>query len=154
TPKNTGRSNSTTAEEQAVAEAKAMWQNKRDRKYAESIADAQEELIRPMLAYDFEKRKDKNVMYPAFVQPKLDGVRSLAYWHGDRIELLSRNGKSWRAVGTVEHIATALEQFLPRELILDGEIYAHGETFQQTTRLVKKYRQGESEKLLLHVYDI
>src|SRR5690554_549977 len=47
TPKNVGRSNATTADEQAVAEAKAMWQNRRDRKYAESIKEAQEELIRP-----------------------------------------------------------------------------------------------------------
>src|SRR5690606_22594103 len=109
TPKNTGRSNATTAEEQAVVEARAMWQNKRDRKYAESIADAQEELIRPMLAYDFEKRKVKNVTYPAFVQLKLDGVRALACWDGDRIELLSRHGKSWRVVGTVEHIVKGHE---------------------------------------------
>jgi len=154
TPKNVGRANATTAEEQAVVEAKAMWQNKRDRKYAESVADAQAELIRPMLASDFEKRKDKGVMYPAFVQPKLDGVRALAFWDGGRVEVMSRSGKSWRDIGTVEHIATALESILPEERIFDGEIYAHGETFQQTTRLVKKYRAGESEKLLFHVYDV
>lgn len=154
TPKNVGRANATTAEEQAVVEAKAMWQNKRDRKYAESVADAQAELIRPMLASDFEKRKDKGVMYPAFVQPKLDGVRALAFWDGGRVEIMSRSGKSWRDIGTVEHIAAALESILPEERIFDGEIYAHGETFQQTTRLVKKYRAGESEKLLFHVYDV
>jgi len=154
TPKNVGRANATTAEEQAVVEARAMWQNKRDRKYAESVADAQEELIRPMLASDFEKRKDKGVLYPAFVQPKLDGVRALAFWDGGRVEVMSRSGKSWRDIGTVEHIAAALEGILPEERIFDGEIYAHGETFQQTTRLVKKYRAGESEKLLFHVYDV
>lgn len=154
TPKNVGRSNATTAEEQAVVEAKAMWQNRRDRKYAESVAEAREELIRPMLAGDFEKRKNRNVTYPAFVQPKLDGVRAIAFWDGDTVEIMSRNGKSWRDIGTVEHIARALERFLPRHILLDGEIYAHGETFQQTTRLVKKYRPGESEKLLLHVYDV
>lgn len=154
TPKNVGRANATTAEEQADLEAKAMWQKRRDRKYAESVADAQEELIRPMLAYDFEKRKAKNVVYPAYVQPKLDGVRALAFWNGNDLEIMSRNGKSWRDIGTVEHIATALERFLPKDTLFDGEIYAHGETFQQTTRLVKKYRPGESEQLLLHVYDI
>lgn len=154
TPKNVGRSNATTAEEQAVVEAKAMWQNKRDRKYAESIEDAQEELIRPMLASDFEKRKDKNMSYPAFVQPKLDGVRALAYWDGDQVEIMSRSGKSWRDIGTVEHIAKALERVMPQNYLFDGEIYAHGETFQQTTRLVKKYREGLSEQLYFHVYDV
>lgn len=154
TPKNVGRSNATTAEEQALVEAKAMWQFKRDRKYAESIADAQAELIRPMLASDFEKRKGKNVTYPVLVQPKLDGVRALAFWNGDYLEMISRSGKSWRDLGTVEHIAAALEAFMPPNVLLDGEVYAHGETFQQTTRLVKKYRPGESERLRLHVYDI
>lgn len=33
TPKNVGRSNETTAEEQARLEAKSMWQKKRDHKY-------------------------------------------------------------------------------------------------------------------------
>lgn len=154
TPKNVGRSNATTAEEQAVVEAKAMWQNRHDRRYSESVEEAMQERIRPMLATDFAKRKDKNVTYPAYVQPKLDGVRALAFWQDGQIELMSRNGKSWREVGTVEHIATALERFLPKNTLLDGEIYAHGETFQQTTRLVKKYRAGESEQLFLHPYDI
>ena len=154
TPKNVGRSNATTAEEQAAVEAKAMWQNKLDRKYARSVSEAQAELIRPMLASHFEKRKSKNVTYPAFVQPKLDGVRALAFWNDDRMELLSRSGKSWRDVGTVEHIAKSLGAFLPQDTLLDGEVYAHGETFQQTTRLVKKYREGESEQLRFHVYDV
>ena len=157
TPKNVGRSNATTAEEQAVVESLAMWQKKRDRKYAESITAAQEELVRPMLALDFEARKDKKqngVTYPAFVQPKLDGVRALAYWDGDKIEILSRSGKSWRDLGTIEHIARALDGLLPKHMLFDGEIYAHGETFQQTTRLVKKYREGQSEQLILHVYDV
>lgn len=112
------------------------------------------ELIRPMLAHDFEKRRERNVAYPAYVQPKLDGVRALAFWDGSRVEVMSRSGKSWRALGTVEHIAAALEGLLPRRLLFDGEVYAHGETFQETTRLVKKYREGLSERLLLHVYDV
>jgi ATP-dependent DNA ligase len=154
TPKNVGRSNATTAEEQAVLEARSLWQNKRDRKYFESVEEAMGELIRPMLAHDFEKRRERNVAYPAYVQPKLDGVRALAFWDGSRVEVMSRSGKSWRALGTVEHIAAALEGLLPRRLLFDGEVYAHGETFQETTRLVKKYREGLSERLLLHVYDV
>ncbi len=153
-PKNVGRANATTAEEQALLEARSMWRHKRDRKYFESVEEAMGELIRPMLAHDFAKRREKHIDYPAFVQPKLDGVRALAFWDGGRVEVMSRSGKSWRALGTVEHIAAALERVLPRRLIFDGEVYAHGETFQETTRLVKKYREGRSEKLFLHVYDV
>src|SRR5690606_9954828 len=39
-------------------------------------------------------------------------------------------------------------------LVLDGEIYAHGKDFQTNTKLLKKYRPGESEALVLHAYDL
>lgn len=88
TPKDVGRANATTAEEHAALEAKSMWQKKRDRKYAESIEDAQTEQIRPMLASDFQKRKARNATYPAYALHRLDGARALAYWHGDEIEII------------------------------------------------------------------
>ena len=153
TPKNIGRSNATTAEEQATIEAQAMWQHKRDRKYAESLVAAQDVLVRPMLALDFEKRKNRNVTYPTFVQPKLDGVRALAFWNDDCIEIMSRSGKDWRVRGSIEHIVHALEALLPKHLLFDGEIYVPG-TFQQNTRLVTKYRPGISEQLVFNVYDV
>lgn len=164
--KNIGRSNETTPEKQAQLEAIALWKNKRDRKYAESIEEASEELIRPMLASDFEKRKGKKkngVSYPAYTQPKLDGVRALAYYDGDHWEVISRSGKSWieQGQGSVAHIVEALESFAEENpeimrFAIDGEIYAHGESFQQTTRLVKKFRPGAegSRQLVFHVYDL
>lgn len=111
TPKNVGRSNATTAEEQARLEARAMWQNKRDRKYSETVEGALAELIRPMLTTDFESRKARNVTYPVFVQPKLDGVRALVFWDEARRawEVRSRSGKSYRDVNdaSVAHIVGA-----------------------------------------------
>jgi ATP dependent DNA ligase domain/DNA ligase OB-like domain len=71
--KNVGRSNETTAEEQAILEAKSMWTFKVERKYSETKEDAQEEVFLPMLAGDFKKRKGKEIYYPVDVQPKLDG---------------------------------------------------------------------------------
>ena len=51
-PKNVGRSNETTAEEQAVAEAQAKWKKKKSGEYFESIKAAQGEkrYFKPMLA--------------------------------------------------------------------------------------------------------
>lgn len=161
-PKNVGRSNQTTGPQQAQLEARAMWQKKLDRKYALTPGEAQEELIRPMLAHDYAKRAKKlpEGAWPAYVQPKLDGVRALAYWDDDgQLQIISRSGKCWLKVGSIGHIAEALRQFAvahpeATRFAFDGEIYAHGESFQQTTRLVKKYRRGESEQLVLHVYDV
>ena len=150
TPKNVGRSNATTSEQQALLEAKAMHKKKLDLKYYESIEDAENEVIfLPMLASDFEKRKNK-VSYPADVQPKLDGVRCLAYWDGDEVKLMSRGGKQWE---NCNHIARELEDCLPKGWVLDGELYIHGKTFQEITKLVKKWRP-ESVDVEFHVYDI
>ena len=150
TPKNVGRANATTAEEQAVLEAKAMHKKRLDGKYSLTIEDAKKEVFLPMLAGDFEKRKDK-VTYPVDVQPKLDGVRCLAYWDGDSIKLMSRGGKQWECC---DHIIEALNRIgMPKGMVLDGELYIHGSTFQDITKLVKKLRP-ESVDVEFHVYDV
>lgn len=161
-PKNVSRSNETTGPQQAQLEAKALWQGKLDRKYARTPDEAQQELVRPMLAHDYAKRANKlpEGAWPAFVQPKLDGVRALAYWGEDgELQIISRSGKSWLEIGSISHIRDQIKSLRERTpelsgFALDGEIYAHGESFQQTTRLVKKYRPGKSEELVFHVYDV
>lgn len=149
TPKNVGRSNATTAEEQAVLEAKSMHKNRLDRKYSKTIKQAEQGVYLPMLAASFDKRKNK-VNYPVDVQPKLDGCRCMAYWEGDRVKLISRNGKEWE---NCDHIIRDLENCLPEGWTLDGELYVHGKSFQEITKLVKKWRP-ESEEVVFHVYDV
>lgn len=152
TSKNVGKSNETTPEGQATIEAKAMWTFKVERKYKETAGEAEtEEVFLPMLAVSFEKRKGKKKdghTYPADIQPKLDGVRCLAFWEGDEVKLLSRGGKYWNCPHIVEWLSTNL----PKGLVLDGELYIHGATLQAITRLVKKHRP-ETKNIKLHVYD-
>ena len=147
--KNIGKSNETTPEEQAVLEATAMHKNRLDRKYRRTIEEAEKEVFLPMLAGSFDKRKNK-VDYPVDVQPKLDGCRCMAYWNGGKVELISRNGKQWE---NCDHIIRDLENCLPHDWVLDGELYIHGKSFQEITKLVKKWRP-ESEEVMFHVYDI
>tara|TARA_R110000824_G_scaffold23583_2_gene84309 strand:- start:9 stop:1127 length:1119 start_codon:yes stop_codon:yes gene_type:complete len=149
TGKNIGKANETTPEEQAILEATAKHKKKTDLKYSLSIKEAKKEVFLPMLASSFDKRKDK-VNYPVDVQPKLDGVRCMAFWEGDSVKLMSRGGKAWECCG---HISEQLERFLPRGWVLDGELYIHGKTFQEITKLVKKLRT-ESVDIEYHVYDV
>jgi len=149
TGKNIGRSNETTPEEQAILEATAKHKKRLDMKYSLSIKDAKKEVFLPMLASSFDKRKDK-IQYPVDVQPKLDGVRCMAYWEGDSVKLMSRGGKYWECC---DHIVAELEQILPKGWVLDGELYIHGATFQEITRMVKKMRP-ESVTVKYHVYDV
>jgi len=149
TAKNVGRSNETSPAEQAILEAKSKHKKKLDRTYSLSVEEAQKEVFLPMLASSFDKRKH-SVDYPVDVQPKLDGVRCMAFWEGDSIRLMSRGGKKWECS---EHIEKQLEEVLPKGWVLDGELYLHGATFQEITKLVKKLRT-ESVNIEYHVYDV
>ena len=98
--KNVGKKNATTAEQQAEREAQAMWQKKLDRKYRRNRDAARETVFLPMLAHDWTKQKKLPEM-PVDTQPKLDGVRCMAYWKEDNVILMSRAGKEY----TVPHIS-------------------------------------------------
>lgn len=147
TGKNIGRKNETSPEQQAEAEAQSLWTFKKERKYSESKEDACEPLLLPMLAKEYEAKK---VSWPAFVQPKLDGVRCLAFWSGDTVKLISRAGKEWTVAS---HIAKQLENFLPKDSMFDGELYVHGFSCQTITSWVKKLRD-ETLKIQYHIYDM
>ena len=152
-PKNVGRSNSTTAEEQAELELAALWKKQKDKGYfetkedAQAVIDKETRILLPMLAHSIDDIK--SIEYPVDVQPKLDGVRALALKENGIVRLISRQGKLYE---TVPHINKALEEILPEGHCLDGEIYLHGVGFQAITRLVKKVRP-ESVELQYWVYD-
>lgn len=145
--KNVGKSNATTPESQALIEAQAKLAEKMRLGYFNSIEEAQEkggkDFLLPMLAKDF-KKEVKKVSFPCYVQPKLDGMRSLG---SEDDGFMSRTGK---AIDTLGHIVLAdLE-----EHVLDGELYAHGISFQENMKLIKKYRPHLTERVKYHVYDV
>ena len=142
--KNIGKTNATTAEEQAVIEAQAKIKKKLEEGYYLTSAEAMvETLTQPMLAKDF-KEESKKVIYPCYVQPKLDGMRCLK----EQSTLTSRGNK---AIETMAHISSEVTHIAD---ILDGELYAHGLSFQENMKLIKKYRKGQSEQVKYHVYDM
>lgn len=105
--------------------------------------------IKPMLAIEMNEK----VQYPAFVQPKLDGIRCLIY-RTDKIIFQSRQNKLFEPF---THLLPDLEkifQELP-DLILDGELYCHGLGFESVTSMVRraKTRHPDVEKLKYVIYD-
>ena len=98
----------------------------------------------PMLAYDYKKKSDK-IIFPCFIQPKLDGVRALGIGN----QLYSRNGNIFP---TLEHIKKELEENNDN-LILDGELYTDDINFEKIVGLVRKStKTQEEEKLSLKIY--
>lgn len=150
-PKNVGKKNATTGAEQAISEAESMHKYKLDRKYSLTPAAAKEPVLLPMLAKVFEDRK-KDIVYPGYLQPKLDGVRCIARLDAKgNVELISRNGKPYNC----PHIIKDLEKLgvLKDGTVLDGELYVHGTGFQTITSWVKKLRP-ETAKIEYHIYDM
>lgn len=150
--KNIGRSNETSPKEQAILEMNSKVAEKLTEGYFKTQQEAEtEKVVLPMLAKDYKEEKDKidwgkNV----YIQPKLDGMRCLAHINGPgNIKLISRDGK---IIEGLEHIKKELAT-IAENVILDGELYAHGLSFQENMKLIKKYRPNETEKIKFHVYD-
>ena len=153
--KNIGKANETSPEEQAQLEAKAKWQKKIDKGYTENInaIDTAKKYFDPMLAKKYLEYKE-HIPFPVLVSPKIDGCRMIAQKNG----LFTRNGKPY---SSCPHISKALKPFFDKhpDWIIDGEIYAHDESFEKVVSLVKKSKPTaedlvESEKLIkLWIFD-
>lgn len=149
--KNIGKANETTPAEQAALEVASKARLKLDKGYVKLKAEAQAPatntlgLLRPMLATPIDKVKpDKIDWNMAAVQPKLDGHRAL---YKDGV-LYSRQGKELDLL----HVKSAIEESGLQDFHLDGELYIHGHSLQDLSRLIKRYRE-KSLALEYHIYD-
>ena len=113
-----------------------------------------QENIKAMLAHKYNEDKAD---YPAFIQPKLDGVRCLFTAKG----AVSRANNQFM---NVQHIEQALKPFFAKNptAILDGELYNHGlkDDFEKIISLVKKRKPTEADRaeaaelVQYHMYDV
>lgn len=152
--KNIGKANETTIQEQAIFDAQSKWNAKKDQNYTENengIVSSDEKSLLPMLAKKFTEMKHK-IVYPCFVQPKLDGLRSMATITKDGVRFSSRKDKPYDAVKHLhEQIKTVFDDI---KSPIDGELYLHGLTLEEVNRRAKKFRGEETEELEFWVFDI
>lgn len=151
--KNIGKSNETTPEQQALSEMWSKVKEKQDEGYFDTVEQAEGgNVILPMLALE-SKKASIDWSLPVYGQPKLDGMRCLAFIVDGKVKLMSRTGKT---IDTMAHIVKAIEDVCTEQsnFILDGELYAHGISFQENMKLIKKIRPGETENVSYHIYDI
>ena len=155
--KNVGRANETTDEQQAEKEADAKWVAKRDRSgYSETIPE--DKPMMPMLAQSHDKHGHK-IKYPAFVQPKLDGIRCFIHVDGDNVKLVSRTGKEFKSLGHIVDAVSELVSVMGKSVgsfILDGELYNHKfkNDFQGLVSAIKRDEPSENSRLVqFHCYD-
>lgn len=163
--KNEGRSNATTAEQQAYREAQARWTKQLKKGYvkteAEALAGVVDEVvaggISPMLAHRFDEQGHK-IVYPALAQPKFDGHRCIAIIDANGCTLWSRTRKP---ITAVPHIQRALEKLVPMHssrsaIVLDGELYNHDykDKFEELTSFLRQVEPKPGHEVVeYHIYD-
>lgn len=135
-PKNIGKSNATTAEQQAISEVEADYVKRLAKDYRKDLESIDADLrFKPMLAHEWEDRKHKIRSDFVYIQPKLDGIRCIMNKDG----MWTREGKE---IFGAPHIFEGLKSLFDNDpkLILDGELYNHDlrNDFNSIVSIVKK----------------
>lgn len=113
-------------------------------------------VLLPMLAQPLEKReKVKNgVKFPLALQPKANGVRGLFVYTSSGVLIYTRTLHGYLFMNSLRLAVAEVLKHAPN-LVLDGEIYAHGVAGQNITSIAtQKTKPHPDEDLAcLHVFD-
>ena len=123
--------------EQAILETKSKY-TKKEKEYST-------EIFKPMLAdkvkpelYDSKsKSKAFKIEFPAYVQPKLDGLRCISYLENGKIILQSRTGMRFENFDLLRSQLMILFDILGENVYLDGELYTDSIIFEELSGLVR-----------------
>lgn len=114
----------------------------RQKKVKQGYSDSMDKGLSAMLAHEWTHEP---LVYPVYVQPKLDGIRCLLYEkEGDTI-FQSRNHTFFQNFPHIKGV---------HGVILDGELYRHDLEFQDITSIVRKKNHPDLSKIQYHIYDI
>lgn len=151
--KNIGKANETTALEQAYLEAESKWNKQKDKGYSETIVAKSERSFRPMLAQEYVKHS-KKIVFPCYVQPKLDGLRCSISLENGKAVARSRNGKEWKVLNHITEMFEPILKQLPN-IIPDGELFTRKVDFQKIISGIKRDEPNEYTSMIeFWCYDV
>ena len=132
--------------DEARAEMNSRINRRRDRLgYTDHVPQCRP--FRPMLAETYSQETMHAVPDIVYIQPKLDGFRCLASHNW----MKGRNGLH---IHIMKHIQAQLAP-LPPEIVVDGELYIHGLSFQEISKHVTPDRPTPTTPSVeLHLFDI
>ena len=119
-------------------ELKSLRQKRVKQGYAETL----DKQLGAMLANEWNHEP---LMFPLYVQPKLDGIRCLVYEKDGQTVFQSRNHTVFQ---DFPHIRA-----VPGH-VLDGELYHHDLEFHEITSIVRKKNHPRLSEIQYHVYDV
>jgi len=167
--KNIGKKNETTPLEQCISEVEKKRKDKIEKEgYSATfpsrdtgIVDGTiQRKIFPMLANKYEPaaKKRGGIVFPCYVQPKLDGLRCVVCLHEGAPTYQSRTGGYFTGLQHLDHAVTQTLLKNPT-LVLDGELYTQQIPFEELAGIIKKKTLSEADKQKIkcvqyHVYDL
>lgn len=157
--KNIGKRNSTTHYQQAILDAQSKWDKKKNSGYTTNLNDLQPQSPQlPMLAHDYKKYSHK-LIFPCYIQPKLDGYRML--FDTNSLSVTTRSGKEYtvfKQSKLYQNLCNTLRDF---NICLDGELYVHDPSFNFEKYSVLRKQKNLTpadlhclDQIQYHVYDI
>lgn len=154
--KNIGKSNETTVLTQAMIQIRALYLKKINSGYNEIITESNN-IPFVMALQSYEKMK-KKILYPCYIQPKLDGIRLMSNMNlsNNKINMLSRRHKLLFGFENIETELKILFQFtnINSDLYIDGELYKHGMQLQNISSIVRQEDAIiEKNELQYHIFD-
>jgi DNA ligase-1 len=151
--KNIGRANETTPWEQALSEAKSMWEKQKDQGYVDYMPDPDNppDVWLPMKAKGWNKYASR-IIYPAYIQPKMNGVRIMAEITKKPKHCIMRSAGN-KTYDVLEHLEKALMKMFDHPFVPDGEAYYHGWPVNKIVSYVKK-RYKETLKIQFWIFDL
>lgn len=147
---NVGRSNERTPTQQAEFEALADHKKKTKSGYSLTL-DTPSEITLPAKVKVYQDQL-KNVKFPCFSTPKLNGVNGLYKREDKVLTLYSRGGEIYPEIKHLtQHIHDLMDELGCNEL--NGELYIHGEHLQDIQSAVKK-PNDLSTRLTFYIFDV
>ena len=147
--------------EQAILEAQSKF-NKKEKEYNTSI-------FKPMLAdkvkVDLYTGKSKSkafkIEFPAYVQPKLDGLRGVTYMKNNEIFIQSRAGNIFDNFNLLKNQLKNIFNIIGEDVYIDGELFTDEFSFQELSGLVRLTSEKVTElelkkidKIKYNIFDI
>ena len=151
--KNIGKANETTPFEQAISQIQSQWTAKRFENYEPVMMDPSNytpRLMLPQLAKGVGKGK---IVYPAYIQPKLNGVCDLAeLTRTDCPDAILHHSRGGHLFETLAHLDKWVDK-LNAPAPVHGELYVHGWSLQRIGSYTKKIKPDQ-HLLEYWLYDI
>jgi len=144
--------------DKALGVMKSKYNSKIKEKY-HRITEIQEISIEGMKGYNYDEKTKNKINFPAYIQPKLDGVRMLASLDSEgNISLDSYSSKSkYTQITPITEQLKSFFKFLDVDDIIDGELYTKNLSFDIISGLARTIKGALPETIDLlefHMFDI